>query len=194
MDKLIFILDPPHGNDVHGKRSPDGELEEWKYGREFIKDLKERMIDELFTIAIPVREEHEIGLQNRIDRYDKIKKAVVISIHLNAAGSGSVWMNARGFEIWTSKGETKSDQLATIVFNQVKADFPKMKMRPNTWDPKEEVKDPDWEANLKVLMSKHPSMLIELGFQDNKEDKEMLQDPEFRKRMIESLIKAFKKF
>ena len=193
-NKPIIILDPAHGFDVSGKRSPDGKIEEWQWSRNFISKLKERLIDEFFTIAIPVREEYEIGLSNRVKRYNKIPNAVVISFHLNAAGNGSQWMSARGFEIWTSKGETKSDELATIVFNTVQEDFPEMKMRPNTWDPKEESMDPDWEANFRVLMSKHPSMLIEFGFQDNKDDVDMLLDEEWQYRMVETMVKAIKKF
>ena len=40
MKKLIIILDPAHGSDVAGKRSPDGLHREYKWSREICADLK----------------------------------------------------------------------------------------------------------------------------------------------------------
>ena len=44
MRKLIVILDPAHGSDVKGKRSPDGTHLEYIWSREICKKLKDRLI------------------------------------------------------------------------------------------------------------------------------------------------------
>ena len=44
MRKLIVILDPAHGSDVKGKRSPDGNHLEYIWRREICKKLKDRLI------------------------------------------------------------------------------------------------------------------------------------------------------
>ena len=41
----------------------------------------------------------------------------MVSIHCNAAGNGSDWMIARGWEAWTSVGKTKADKLATCLYD-----------------------------------------------------------------------------
>ena len=46
MRKLIVILDPAHGSDVKGKRSPDGTHLEYIWSREICKKLKDRLIKE----------------------------------------------------------------------------------------------------------------------------------------------------
>lgn len=190
MTTKTIILDPAHGHNVKGKRSPDGKLLEYQYSRMFIAKLTEKLQDVGVFVKQPVTEEFEIGLTNRVKRYNRIDDAIVISIHLNAAGNGSKWMEARGFEVYTTDGETKSDILATVLFEAVKQAFPEMKMRSGYNDPNEKTKDPDREANFTVLMSKHPSILVELAFQDNKEDVEMILDPDWQTQMIDAFVAA----
>jgi N-acetylmuramoyl-L-alanine amidase len=60
-------------------------------------------------------------LQERVRRADKIwkntnKKCFLVSIHSNAGGG-------TGWEVWTSVGETKSDEIASIFWNEMKSEF-----------------------------------------------------------------------
>lgn len=48
-------------------------------------------------------------------------------------------------------------------------------------------KDVDYEENFTVLTSKHPSVLLEWGFQDNKEDLAIIEDPIIKDKLIHSL-------
>ena len=91
------------------------------------------------------------------------KNVILISVHCNAAGSGQ-WMNARGWEAWTSVGETKADELATCLYREAeKAGF---KIRKDMTDG-----DPDKEAHFYILKhTKCPAVLTENLFQDNRED------------------------
>ena len=41
---------------------------------------------------------------------------ILISIHVNAAGDGSQWMNATGWSCYICKGQTESDLLADCLY------------------------------------------------------------------------------
>ena len=64
----------------------------------------------------------DVSLRSRVLAYNEMtnaqSKAVIISLHANASRNH----NGRGFEIFTTKGETLSDQYATMIGNEFKAD------------------------------------------------------------------------
>ena len=64
----------------------------------------------------------DVSLRSRVRSYNEMtnaqSKAVIISLHANASPNH----NGRGFEIFTSKGETLSDQYATMIGNEFNAD------------------------------------------------------------------------
>lgn len=80
---------------------------------------------------------------------------VSIAIHLNAAGSAT----ARGFEVWTTKGATKSDGLATQIIDAHMRILPAEPVRVDMVDG-----DPDKESNWSAIMCKAPAVLVECGF------------------------------
>lgn len=105
-----------------------------------------------------------------------------VSIHCNSEDSGT----ARGWEIWTSPGQTGSDAIATSVYTAVQNMFPFMKMRIDTSDG-----DPDKEASFYVLKhSNMPAILIELAFISNKEDEMMLDNSQFIRTMADAIYKG----
>jgi hypothetical protein len=53
----------------------------------------------------------------------------LLSMHNNAAGNMSQWMNATGVEIFTAVGATQSGAFSTIIMRQLMADFPMYKFR-----------------------------------------------------------------
>lgn len=98
---MKVLIDNGHGENTPGKRSPDGRLREWAYSRE----IADRVVFELRKKGIDaeriVKEDSDVPLSERCRRANAIykdtgKKAILISIHCNAAGSGTSWMNARG--------------------------------------------------------------------------------------------------
>ena len=109
------------------------------------------------------------------------KSCIFISIHSNAAGSDGKWKNARGWCVFTSPGKTKSDTLATYLYNEAKAILPpdnKYYVRSDWSD-----KDPDYEANFYVLTkTKCPAVLTENLFYDNKDDLAFLTSEEGKKK------------
>lgn len=166
---MKILIDNGHGVETAGKRSPDGRLREYAYTREIAAWLEKELVSRGIKAYRLVPEENDVPLSERVKRANKYgaEDVILLSIHCNAAGNGA-WMNARGWEAWTSVGNTKADKLATCLYNAAgKAGF---KLRKDETDG-----DPDKEGHLYIL--KHtlcPAVLTENLFQDNREDVEFL--------------------
>lgn len=179
---MKVLIDNGHGSNTPGKRSPDGRLREYAYTREIASrlemDLRKNGID---TERI-VKEEIDVPLAERCRRANEYKasEAILVSIHCNAAGNGSDWMSARGWEAWTSVGKTKADRLATCLYEDAEHYLPGMKIRKDMSDG-----DPDKESGFYILKhTKCPAVLTENLFQDNREDVEFLLSEEGKRAII----------
>lgn len=100
---MRVLVDNGHGENTPGKRSPDGRLREWSYSREIadmvIFGLRKKGVDAKRI----VKEDTDVPLSERCRRANDIyketgKKAILVSIHCNAAGSGANWMKRKGVE------------------------------------------------------------------------------------------------
>lgn len=183
-----IIVDVAHTKNTAGKRSPDGKFREYLWSR----NIMAKVVDKLEDMGVPVIYSYDPDLvDDNLTRRKKnmnaiIGPAYVFSLHSNACGMGDVWYSARGASIWTTRGLTKSDEFATIIFNQLLEDFPDIQH----WRKDYSDDDVDYEANFTVLMSVHPSVLLEWLFQDNKEDVKLLMDPAINDRLVDSLVKS----
>ncbi|WP_278956827.1 N-acetylmuramoyl-L-alanine amidase, partial [Barnesiella intestinihominis] len=118
---MKVILDNGHGRDTAGKRSPDGRLREYAYTREMARriaqDLKRQGID----VSLLVPEDTDVPLKERVERANRIyaetgKQAILVSIHVNAAGNGSTWFSARGWSVFVDPAASQdSERLATSI-------------------------------------------------------------------------------
>lgn len=180
---MKILIDNGHGVDTAGKRSPDGSLREYKYAREIAEKVVSELKKRGFDAERIVTEENDISLSERCRRVNSIcdrvgtKNVILVSIHCNAAGNGSQWMNARGWEAWTSVGQTAADKMADCLYKAAEeTDF---KIRKDTTDG-----DPDKEGHLYILKhTKCPAVLTENLFQDNKEDVAFLLSEAGKKRL-----------
>lgn len=179
--ELTVIIDRAHGVDVAGKGSPDGRHKEWKWSDVWSVELGRHLSDIGFTVVYTCENDSEPGLWNRVNLMNKIPApAVVLSLHNNAAGMGLNWTAARGFSVWTTKGLTRSDKCAEIVYNNFRAVLPDLPFRSDFSDG-----DPDFESNFIVLLSRHPSILLEYLFQDNELDLLLIENAQLSRTMIE---------
>lgn len=191
MKKLVIFLDPPHGSDVPGKRSPDGTHLEYKWGRMITSSLLSTLKSQGYMVVVTNPTDKEIGLSNRVKMVSSFavepgQTKLLLSIHNNAAGNGTTWEKARGVEIWTTKGQTNSDKIATSILNQLKKDFPELPFRTDTSDG-----DVDKEENFTVLTGKgYSAVLLEWLFQDNAEDLKLLKCNSTNFKLINSLVVA----
>jgi len=174
MKKLTVILDPAHGSNVQGKQSPDGSYKEWIGSRKVCGYLYSLLKLKGFRVVFTTEGELEPGLDERVKTANAISGdyKIMLSLHNNAAGNTSVWLNARGFEVWTYYGESVSDVYAEIIYQKLLENFPLFKARYDISDG-----DHDKEAGFYVL--KHtdfPAVLVEWLFMDNREDCSILKD------------------
>ena len=164
---MIILLDPGHGIDTLGKRSPDGRLREYKYCREIAVEVVKRLKTMGYNAQQLVTEENDIILGTRCRRVNDVCKhfgasnVIVISIHCNAAGADGKWHDARGWQACVSlNASVKSKQLACHLFDAAQAQGLKMRSpRPGQkW----------WQQNLAICRdTKCPAVLTENLFQDN---------------------------
>lgn len=193
MRKLVVIIDPAHGIDVKGKQSPDGSHKEYQWSRKVCNLLSNSLKNNNFRVEYTNTLETEIGLSKRKEIANNIKSSpdevkFLISLHNNAAGDGTSWKNARGFEIYTSKGQTRSDKFADVIMKNLKSDFPSSngyKVRTDTTDG-----DLDKEASFTVLLGNYSAVLIEWLFQDNEEDLKLLNSNDVNLALVNSITKS----
>lgn len=172
-----ILIDNGHGIGTKGKRSPDGLLREFRYCREIAREVVRRLRALGYDAQLLVPEDADISLSQRCARVNAVcdrvgaKNVCLVSIHNNAAGSGAAWMTARGWEAWTSKGQTQGDRLAECLYDAAAKHLPGgTKIRTDMADG-----DRDKEENFTILYrSKCPACLTENLFQDNREDVEYL--------------------
>lgn len=171
---MIICLDNGHAKSTPGKQSPDGQLKEYAYTREIVSLLADKLKRNGYKVFIVTPEvDKDISLKERCNRINKVykennKKAIAISIHCNAAGNGSKWMNARGWQVYVSpNASSNSKKLAKLLYQEAK----KANLQGNRSVPKEEY----WVSNLAMCRDTNcPAVLTENLFQDNKEDVKFL--------------------
>jgi len=169
---MKVLIDAGHGIDTPGKRSPDGKFLEYLWNREVATYLYRYLLGCGIDTELVVKETNDISLKTRVMRVNKIcnqvgvDNVILVSIHSNAAGNGSKWMNAKGWSCYTSPGKTKADTLAECLYDWFEKMFPGRKMRKDMSDG-----DRDWEENFYILTkTKCPAVLLENFFYDNREE------------------------
>ncbi len=184
------LIDNGHGANTPGKRSPDGRLREYAYAREIAERLECELRKRGIDAERIVKEETDVPLAERVRRVNEYKasEAVLVSIHVNAAGMGDEWKQARGWECWTSPGRTKADRLATCLYDAARALG--FKTREDTTDG-----DPDKEGHLYILKhTRCPAVLTENLFQDNREDVDLLLSAAGKASIVELHVKGITSF
>lgn len=187
---MKILIDNGHGEETLGKRSPDGLFREYKYTREIAYKIVEELKERDYDAELLVPESDDISLQERTRRANEwcgklgADKVILISVHCNAAGDSSAWMKARGWSAYTSKGKTKADELATILYEAAEANFTNQKIRKDFSDG-----DPDWEESFYILRkTRCPAVLTENFFQDNKEDVSYMLSLEGKAQIVKTHI------
>lgn len=181
---MIILIDNGHGIETICNGSPDGRLKEYKYAREIAAEVVKRLKTMGYNAQLLVTEEKDISLGTRCKRVNDICKhfgtsnVLLVSIHLNAKGNGSAWMDARGWQACVSlNSSAKSKQLASYLFDAAQAQGLK------TRSPKAGQKW--WAQNLAICRETYcPSVLTENLFQDNLSDVEFLLSDKGREAII----------
>ena len=182
-----ILLDAGHGINTKGKSSPDCALMEWRYNREIARAIVQGLVSRGYDAELIITETEDVSLQERVNRVNRIattygiSDTVLISIHVNAAGNGMKWMNARGWCAYTFPGHTESDDIACFLYVSAENHLPGHKLRMDYSDG-----DPDFEQPFYIL--KHTlchAVLTENLFMDNLEDCAFLLSAKGRQAIID---------
>ena len=199
---MKILIDNGHGIQTKGKRSPDGQLLEYAYTRELARQIVKILKSRGYDSELLVPEDDDIPLSERVRRVNEIcltyepsspaptgdlmPNVILISIHVNAAGNGSKWLNATGWSCYTSKGQTQSDKLAECLYEAAIKNFPGKRIRTDYSD-----NDPDWEENFYILRhSLCPAVLTENFFMDNHSDLEYLQSRAGKQAIVDTHVEG----
>lgn len=201
---MKILIDNGHGCNTKGKRSPDGLLKEYSWAREIAARIacegKELGLD----ISLLVPEMEDIPLKERVRRVnywcDKLgtRNVVLVSVHCNAAGNGTVWSEtARGFSAFVSKNASSNSKRLADIFAWL-ADQRNMlgnRSKSATFDGEHIYWTWFWtESDIYILKNtKCPAVLTENFFMDNHDDCDYLLSEEGKdavvKLHIDSLLK-----
>ena len=180
--KKIIVLDPGHGGHDPGALGPNGTRES-TVALQICKRAKlkiEALAGGLVEVVLTRTDDKTYPtLQARPAIANHLKASAFVSVHCNSAASYS----ANGFELYTTLGENRSDDLATAIFKRHEARFPDQKMRTDTSDG-----DPDKEASFAVIRGTDcPSVLVEEEFIHNLDGEAILTSPKVQSLMAEAL-------
>ena len=188
---MKILIDNGHGLNTTGKRSPDGKFLEATYTREIARRIVIDLQDCGYDAELLVPEEDDIPLNERVRRTNEHcqtlgkSNVILVSIHVNAAGDGSKWMNATGWSCYTCKGQTESDKLADCLYQAAIKNFPGKRIRTDFSDG-----DSDWEENFYIL--RHtlcPAVLTENFFMDDL-DLEFLQSKAGKQAIVDTHVEG----
>jgi len=184
----LIILDNGHGGIKEGVYvTAPSKMHKFKdgltiYEGVFNREIVKKLVYKLKTFGIPflnlVPGPEDTPLKDRVKKANWAAKlwggkAIYISIHGNA-GKGT------GFEVYTSKGETKSDVIAGFYMDAMKEQFPNKIARTDLTDG-----DKDKEANFYVLRKTScPAILTESFFMDRREDAELMLSYEGTNKIV----------
>lgn len=146
-----------------------------------------------YDAELLVPEDADISLGERCRRVNawcnRLGKdnVIVVSIHANALGHGDEWFDANYWTVWTSVGQTKSDEIATCLWNACKETMPDRKF--GTQMHKDG--DVDYESQFYILVhTLCPAVLTENFFYTNKENLQFIASEEGRNKIVKGHTKG----
>ena len=189
---MKILIDNGHGLMTAGKRSPDGLFREPFYNREIAKRVVSDLQDRGYDAELLVPEDDDISLVERVRRVNAAcfllgkQNVILVSIHVNAAGNGSKWLNATGWSVYTCKGQTESDRLAEILCEAAIKNFPGRRIRTDFSDG-----DSDWEEGFYILRkSLCVAVLTENFYMDSHSDLGYLQSRAGKQAVIDTHVEG----
>lgn len=195
MSYYKWILDAGHGGMKDGKyttapakmfKFDDGlTIYEGVTNRAITKKLQTLLTASAIDFETVYDDKLDIPLAIRVTMADSFfkrdRRCIYLSIHSNAGGG-------RGLEIYTSKGQTKSDKIADIFCTVYQKHFPDFHFRSDSADG-----DADKEEDFYVLRKTDcPALLVENLFFDNRLEADYLLSEAGQEALALAMFDAIK--
>ena len=186
-EKMKIVIDPGHaGRDIDpGAVNKISGLQEADITLMISKLLENCLLEDGYEVKLTRNdweEEETDDLSYRTALANSWGADIFISLHCNSAENE----NAKGYEIWTSPGDTLADRLATCIYGEIAEAFPNMQGRADYSDG-----DPDKEARFYVLLhTEAPACLVEMAFISNAEEASMLADVAWQERYARAILRG----
>jgi N-acetylmuramoyl-L-alanine amidase len=179
---MRVLIDPGHGGRDSGAVSQDGKTLE----KDIVLKVGARVYEllALYSGQPYLSRNHDVflTLSERAEKANKLDSDL-LSIHCNAGGG-------RGFEVFTSPGQTRSDPWATLILEELSDSFPERPVRTDVRDG-----DPDKEARFTVLTkTRRAAVLVELGFIDTVLGEAFLTDSLNQENLARAIARATLRF
>ena len=174
MSKKV-VLDPGHGVETAGKRSPDGTYLEHEFNLDMAKRLKAQLERHGVSVTLTRSTEHDVTISERADVSNAIGPDLFVSLHSNASGEG--WTDPDGYGIYTSvRGEAaERNKAARAILARAKQAGIQM------WGGGLFHDGDDGKRDISVLWKTvAPAVLIEHGFHTNIHEVERLKTDAYR--------------
>lgn len=194
---MKILIDNGHGSNTAGKRSPDGLFREYAYTREIAAEVSYRLRRLGYDCELLVPELFDVALIERVHRVNVkcqtygASNVLLVSIHCNAAGNGKEWMNGRGWEAWTSPGQTEGDKLAECLYQSALNVFAPGTPIRSDWGDGDFDKENHFTILSKTLC---PAVLTENFFMDNKADVAYMLSDEGKEAIVRCHVEGIKKY
>lgn len=200
-NNIIIILDLGHGgiNEKKLYTTSPNKMFKHKNGEVAYEGVINREIGKLVDYKLKLKGYNtvftvqpndftDVPLKERVKFSKRFNKnnSIFVSFHSNA----SISHKGKGLELYTTKGQTKSDILAEYIGQEWIKDFPNIKFRADKTDGDVD-KESQHYVTRKTLC---PAVLLEILFFDNQEDWQLLKDKTFLNAISESTAKGIIKY
>ena len=200
MSNYKWLLDAGHGGLKDGRyTSAPAKMHTFEDGLVFYEGVNNRVIvSKLSTLLTEAGIDYELlfhpiydtPLVTRVSMANQSNflnggRCIFLSVHSDAMPEGHHGKGS-GFSIFTSKGFTRSDKVASIFCKVYEESFPEFKFRKDFSEG-----DADKEEDFYVLRATRcPALLVENLFFDNRREAEFLLSEAGQKRIAETLFKC----
>lgn len=182
--KTVY-LDPGHGGSDPGALGPNG-LKESDMALDVCKRAK-AILDGYVNCRLTRTDDKFLSLSARPTIANRGNADVFISYHFNASSSPST---ASSWEVFTTRGQNRSDKLATCIGEEHAKQFPEQRKRTDYKDG-----DLDKEANYAVIRrTDHPSCLMEGEFIHTVHGEALIREPANRQKMAYAVAAGVLRF
>lgn len=183
--KKIVYLDPGHGGSDPGAIGPSG-LKESEMALDVCKRTK-KLLDPFVDCRLTRDDDIFIPLSARPKMANSGNADVFVSYHFNSAGSPDT---KSSFEIFTTRGQNRSDILASCIGEEHGKQFQDQFLRADYQDG-----DIDKEANFAVIRgTDHPSCLVEGEFIHTVHGEQLIKNPANRQKMAVAVTRGILTF